>query len=147
MPKIQRHMCWFSLRIVDKILRKDISELMARVKDFLFGRSERTSHHCTMGRMTMKAKGKVLGHSLLRSLFGSHRSIIRLLRTARFARALRCAHSFDRSLANSLTPGLMGRRFLDASTHLYKMVCLSVCPSVHPSVHPSVRPSRIFQKS
>ena len=29
-------------------------------------------------------------------------------------------------------------RFLDASTHLYKMVCPSVGPSVRPSVRPSV---------
>ena len=32
----------------------------------------------------------------------SHRSLIRLLRTARFARALRCGHSFVRSLTHSL---------------------------------------------
>jgi len=44
----------------------------------------------------------VMGHSLVRSLVRSHRSLVRLLRTARFARALRCAHSFARSLAHSL---------------------------------------------
>merc|ERR1719334_1541732 len=32
------------------------------------------------------------------SLVRSHRSFVRLLRTARFARALRCAHLFARSL-------------------------------------------------
>ena len=47
----------------------------------------------------------VLGHSLLRSLVHSHRSLIRLLRTARFARALCCAHSFARSLAHSGSHG------------------------------------------
>ena len=51
---------------------------------------------------------EVLGHSLVRSLVRSHRSIVRLLRTARFARALRCAHSFARSLT-SLTPSLVGK--------------------------------------
>ena len=51
----------------------------------------------------MKSTRKVLGHSLLHSLVRSHRSLIRLLRTARFARALRCAHSFSRSLTHSLT--------------------------------------------
>ena len=56
----------------------------------------------TVGRMTMKSTRRVLGHSLLRSLVRSHRSLIRLLRTARFARALRCAHSFARSLTHSL---------------------------------------------
>ena len=38
----------------------------------------------------------------------SHRSLVRMLRTARFARALRCAHSFARSLT-SLTPSLVGK--------------------------------------
>ena len=42
------------------------------------------------------------GHSLNRLLVRSHRSLIRLLRTARFARALRCAHSFARLLTHSL---------------------------------------------
>merc|ERR1711951_261612 len=58
--------------------------------------------HCTVGPMTMKSTRRVLGHSLLRSLVRSHRSLIRLLRTARFARALRCAHLFARSLTHSL---------------------------------------------
>ena len=48
----------------------------------------------------------VLGHSLVRSLVRSHRSLVRLLRTARFARALHCAHSLARSLT-SLTPSLV----------------------------------------
>ena len=56
----------------------------------------------TLGRMTMKSTRRVLGHSLVRSLVRSHRSLIRLLRTARFARALRCAHSLARSLTHSL---------------------------------------------
>ena len=50
----------------------------------------------------MKSTRGVLGHSLLRSLVRSHRSLIRLLRTARCARALRCTHSFARSLTRSL---------------------------------------------
>ena len=44
----------------------------------------------------------VTGHSLIHSLVCSHRSFVRLLRTARFARALCCAHSFARSLTHSL---------------------------------------------
>ena len=60
---------------------------------------------CTMGRMTMKSTRRVLGHLLLRLLVCSH---IRSLRTARFARALRCTRSFARSLA----PELMGKRIL-----------------------------------
>ena len=45
---------------------------------------------------------EVLGHSLVRSLVRSHCSLVRLLRTARFACALHCAHSlahFAHSLA------------------------------------------------
>ena len=43
-----------------------------------------------------------LGHSLVRSHVHSHRSLTHLLCTARFARALRCARSFARSLTRSL---------------------------------------------
>ena len=49
----------------------------------------------------MKSTRRVLGHLLLRSLVRLYRSLIRLLRTAHFARALRCAHSFARSLTDS----------------------------------------------
>ena len=41
-----------------------------------------------------------LGHSLVRLLVRSHCLLVRLLRTARFARALRCAYSLARSLAH-----------------------------------------------
>ena len=67
----------------------------------------------------MKSTRRLLGHSHLRSLVRSHRSIIRLLRTARFARA-----SLIRSLARA--PELMRkiiwslnrmRRFHIISTH------------------------------
>ena len=60
------------------------------------------------GRKQPRIQTVVLGHSLVRSLVPSHRSLVRLLRTARFARALRCAHSFARSLT-SLTPSLVGK--------------------------------------
>ena len=43
----------------------------------------------------------------IRSSAPLHRSLIRLLRTTRFARALHCAHSFARSLAHSLAPELI----------------------------------------
>ena len=58
--------------------------------------------------MTMKSTHKVLGHSLVRSLIRLHRSLIRLLRSARSARALCCAllRSFVRSLARSFTRSL-----------------------------------------
>ena len=50
----------------------------------------------------MKLMRRVLGHSLVRSLFSSHRPLICLLRIARFARVLRCAHSLARLLTHSL---------------------------------------------
>ena len=59
----------------------------------------------------LKSTRKVLGHLFLRSLARSHRSLIRLLRTARFARALRCAYSF----ARSLTPELMVKSLLSVN--------------------------------
>ena len=59
-------------------------------------------HPRPLGRMTIKSTRRVLGHSLLRSLVRSHRSLIRLIRTARFARALRCSHSFALLLTHSV---------------------------------------------
>ena len=47
---------------------------------------------------TMKSTLRVLDHSPLCLLVRSHRSLIRLLRTVR---AIRCAHSFARSIAHS----------------------------------------------
>ena len=62
--------------------------------------------HCGLEQPRLQAE--VLGHSLVRSLVRSHSSLVRLLRTARFARALCCAHSFACSLT-SLTPSLVGK--------------------------------------
>ena len=45
----------------------------------------------------LKIRTLIMGHSLIRSLIRSHRSLVRLLRIARFARALRCALWFHRS--------------------------------------------------
>ena len=67
----------------------------------------------------MKSKYKVLGHSLLSSLVRSHRSLTRFLRTTRFARALRCAHS----LARSLVAELMRNRFVSSErTRLFPLL-------------------------
>ena len=57
--------------------------------------------HC--GLKQTRIEMKVLGHSLVRLLVRSHRSLVHLLRTALFARTLRFAHSFFR-LLTSLTP-------------------------------------------
>ena len=68
---------------------------------------------CTVGRMIPEKTHFVLGHSLIHSLIRSHCSLVCLLCTVCvtcFAHALRCAHSFVRSLT-SLTPSLVGKRF------------------------------------
>ena len=52
----------------------------------------------TLGRMAMESTRRVLGHSLVHS----RRSLIRLLHTVRFSRALRRAQSFARALTHSL---------------------------------------------
>ena len=71
-------------------------------------------------------------------LHRSHRSLVRLLRTARFACALRFAHLFARSLT-SLTPSLVGKLMIG---------CLKMtwfCPIVHRSAA-SVHLSRVIFK-
>ena len=55
-----------------------------------------------------------MGHSLACSLVCSHRSLVCLLRTARFAHAFHYTHSFARSLT-SLTPSLVGQWIIDVS--------------------------------
>ena len=54
---------------------------------------------------------RVPGHSLVRPLVRSHRSLIRMLRTARLAHALRCAHSCAHYFTYS-APELMGNGFI-----------------------------------
>ena len=89
----------------------------------------------TMGKMTIKSTHRVLGHSLVRS----H---IRFLCTARFARALSCAHLFARSPTHSLAPELMGKRFLfknlmrlfqAVSIHCGPRVFVRVCAPIPPN--------------
>ena len=55
--------------------------------------TKRDSYRCALGWNDTKSTRRVLGHSLFRLLVRSHHSLIRLLRTGCFARALRCAHS------------------------------------------------------
>ena len=56
--------------------------------------------HPKMGRITMKLTRRVQSHSLLCLLVRSHRSLKRLLRTARIDQALHCVHSFAHSRAH-----------------------------------------------
>ena len=55
---------------------------------FLFVIVTSSFSHRTVGQNCMKSTRGVLGHSLVHLLVRSHRSLIRLLRTARFARPL-----------------------------------------------------------
>ena len=64
---------------------------------------------CTMGWMTMTLTRSVLSHSLVRSLICS---LVCLLRTARFARALPCTQPFARWHTPLLTPSHVGKGFL-----------------------------------
>ena len=64
-----------------------------------------TSAQILHGGLVMPEIGtSALDLLLVHLLDCSHRSLVCLLRTARFARALRCTHSFARSLTHSLTP-------------------------------------------
>ena len=68
---------------------------------FAFGKDGNkavSKHPRQSGPDQPKTQTKELGHSLVHLHVRSNRSLIRTARTARFARALCCAHSFARSL-------------------------------------------------
>ena len=67
--------------------------------------SQSSAHY---GLEQPKIQTEVLGHSLVRLLVCSHRSLVCLFRTACFACALRCAHSLACSLI-LLTLSLVGQ--------------------------------------
>ena len=80
--------------------------------------------------MTMKATRRVLDHSLLRSNVRSHRSLIRLLCTARFAQPL------ARSAAHSLSSEFMRKQiiFMNRMRQFHSGICASVRPSFRSSL-------------
>ena len=98
------------------------------------------SERCTVSKMTMKLMHRVLGHSLVHSLVHLHCLLNCFLRSACFALTLHCAHSFVRSLAHSLAPALIGKRFLGSGSG-GKRRRQSPVEQGNP-VHMSVRPSR-----
>ena len=78
----------------------------ARVAHYIpISRFPSSESRCTMGRMTMKLMRRLLGHSLIHSLICSHRWLICLNCTARFTRALHCAHLLAHSLTCSWAHG------------------------------------------
>ena len=74
---------------------------------------ERLINDLHYGRKQPRIQTEVLGHSLVRSLVHSHRSLVCLLCTACFACRLRCAHSFACSLTPSLARSLRSLCYLD----------------------------------
>ena len=103
-------------------------------------------HPSHYGPHQPRIQTEVLGHSLVRSLFRSHHSLVRLLRTTRFIHALRCAHSFIRLLI-LLTPSLAcSLRSLACSWEsecirwLFYLCFSLIWPIVHPSVCRSACP-------
>ena len=103
-------------------------------------------YRCTLGKNGMKSTRR--GHSLVRSLVRSHCSLICLLRTARFAPALRCARSLARLLtcwfACLLTRSrVLGRVFFSMKWTRRFHAILSLCaplasppPLLPPDHHP-----------
>ena len=110
-PAVREHVNHLFLSLHQVSTERNAIPIWLKTK-FLQPRSQKVSYRCALGWNDMKSTRRVLGHSLVRSLVRSHHSLNRLHRTARFARVLRCAHSFARWLAHSLAPGLMGMRFL-----------------------------------
>ena len=73
--------------------------------------SSSSSNQGTVGQNDQKSRRNFWA---TRSSVRSHRSLVRWLRTARFATALRCAHLFACSFT-SLTPTLVGKLISDVS--------------------------------
>ena len=97
--------------------RNFIFKTVDRPTDGLFFRKRETKfhkdpkfHYALWARTTKNTDWSTgpLARPFARSLVRSHCSLVRLLRTAGFARALRCAHSF----ARSLIPSLVGKWFI-----------------------------------
>ena len=89
-----------------------LDKLLRLCKICLTTKNESTAGHSDSGDLEIGTL--IMGHSLIRSLVRSHRSLVRFLRTARFARALCCAHSF--------APELLGQKnifvqFLSVLSH------------------------------
>ena len=110
---------------ISSSIRRSVRVLVHLSVHTLVHPSVRTSVYPAMGRMTIKWTRRSLGHSLLRSLVPSYRSLICLLRTALFARVLHCAHSLARSLAHSVAYELN----VSISCSFNPLgICPSVCP-------------------
>ena len=88
-----------------------------------------------VGRMTMKSTRRVLGHSAVRLFVHSHRSLIRLLRTAA---SLARSAALIRSLARSLTRS----RAQGKEVYFYELN--ASISQLQPKVHPS---DQKFQKT
>ena len=69
----------------------------------------------------------VISHLLVHSLVRLHRSFVYLLHTDRFDRALRCAHSFARSLTRLLPSSLESAIFVIPNSGHSAPQCMRAC--------------------
>ena len=86
-----RHIALSSLSFARIWTRNSLDAACSQKRDEIVGRFLKIWWHC--GPEQPRIQTEVLGHSLVHSLVRWHRSLVRFLRTARFARAFRCARS------------------------------------------------------
>ena len=107
-----------SLRCAHSLARSLTPELLGKAIQFwdirLFWTIERESHWSKTAKNRLQYWATRSSVRLFARTANSHCSLVRLLQTACFARALRCAHLFARSLT-LLTPLLVGTWILDVS--------------------------------
>ena len=83
----------------------------------------------------MKSTRRAMGHSLLRSLVRSHRSLICLLRADCFARALHCAHSLIRSPTYSFQ---ISWALIEMQQRIRKKKHFAICNDVNSQFSPGI---------
>ena len=92
-----RRSCLYTFRRIHFYTSKGILRRMSFSKSSISTRNHLIIH---CGPEQPRIQTEVLGHLLVHSLDCSHCSLIRLLLTTYFARALHCARSFARSLTS-----------------------------------------------
>ena len=106
--RTQTHTC--------KHTKRDSGVAMTRNSKHKHNHTHTHAQTLPSGRMNMKSMLRALGHSLVRSLVRSRRSLIRYFCTARFARGLHCAHSLASELMGKILV-YETRRFHTILTH------------------------------
>ena len=131
---------------VDAFGQHEINENLTKLQEELsFARHPRKSFlrptfHAPFhyGWEQPRIQTEVLGHSLIRSLVCSHRSLFCLLRPAYFAHTLRCIPSFTRSLTSITSSLIQYFRFKTFQTRalfwraIHKSTTITICFSESP---------------